>query len=173
MSHKLIALLGSCIQRYRIVYLVIGRIRNLLVGSVHRRRGSIDQMLNRMLCFHRCTAGFENVIETDDVRLYVYIRIRYRVTNSCLRRKIDYYREMILLKQAVNKRTVGKISSHKLPRAIGMRSCELFDLSETVFLDGNIIVIIHVIQSDNVYAMYGTQKFHNKVGTNKTGCTGY
>ena len=37
MSHKLIALLCGCIKRHWVVYLIISRIRNLLVAAIYRR----------------------------------------------------------------------------------------------------------------------------------------
>ena len=34
-SHQLIALLGGCIKAYRIVYLIVRRIRNLLIAAIY------------------------------------------------------------------------------------------------------------------------------------------
>ena len=45
MCHQLIRFLSGCIQRHRIIYLVIRAVRNLLVGTVDGGRRSIHQVL--------------------------------------------------------------------------------------------------------------------------------
>ena len=57
--HQLVRFLSGCIQRHRVIYLVVGAVRNLLVGTIDRGRRSIYQMLQTLAM----AAGFENIKE--------------------------------------------------------------------------------------------------------------
>ena len=72
----------------------------------------------------------------------------------------------MLLKNAVDKCFVRKVS---IDKCIVL---ELLKLRKTSFLDADIIVIVHVIQTDDLGIRLGSQDTLGKVGTNETGWTG-
>ena len=79
MRHQLVGLLGSSIQRDRVIHLIIGGVRHLLIASIDGTGRSVHQMLHRIV-----TAGFQNVIEANHVALDVSIRVGNGVANSRL-----------------------------------------------------------------------------------------
>ena len=85
------------------------------------------------------TAGFQNVVEADHIALDISIWVGDGVTNTCLRTQIDHNIRVMLLKNAVDKCFVRKVS---LDKCIVL---ELLKLRKTSFLDADIIVIVHVI----------------------------
>ena len=96
MSQQLIAFLGSGIQGHGIVHLVLSRIWHLFIGAVHRRRGSIHQMLHP-LCpiIIGMAAGLKDIVKADDIRLHVGVRIGNGIPDTCLGRQIDHYSRRI------------------------------------------------------------------------------
>ena len=115
-------------------------------------------MLHRIM-----TAGFQNVIEANHVALDVGIRVGNGVANASLGTQIDHNIRMVLLKNAVDKCLIRKIA---LDKGVVL---ELLKLSKTSFLDTNIIILVHVIQTDDLGIGLGSQDTLGKVGTNKTG----
>ena len=49
MSHQLIGFFCRSVKRHRIVYFIICRVWNLLVGSIYRRRRSIHEVLDSII----------------------------------------------------------------------------------------------------------------------------
>ena len=85
MSHQFIRFLGCRIQRYRVINLVIRAVRHFLITAIDRRTGCINQMLHRsMAIIIRMAAGFQNVIETNQVCFHICIRVCNRITNASL-----------------------------------------------------------------------------------------
>lgn len=108
-------------------------------------------------------ASFQNVIEANHVALDVSIRVGDGVTHTSLSTQIDHNIRVMLLKNAVDKCFVRKVS---LDKCIVL---ELLKLRKTSFLDADIIVIVHVIQTDDIGIRLGSQDTLGKVGTNETG----
>ena len=79
MGHQLVALLRCGIEADGIIHLVLRRIGYLLVGSIDTTGTGINQMFHFVVA-----AGFQDVIETDQVALDVGIRIGNAVTNTGL-----------------------------------------------------------------------------------------
>ena len=162
MCHQLIGLLGSRIQRNRIVHLVIGGVGHLLVAAVDRAGRCIHQMLHGIMA-----AGFQNVIEANHVTLDVGVRVCNRVANASLSTQIDHNIRVILLKNAVDKCLVRKAA---LDKSVVL---ELLKLRQASFLDTNVVIIVHVIQTDDLGIRLGSQDTLGKVGADKTGRTSY
>ena len=70
MGHKLVGLLGGCVQGHRVIHLVIRGVRHFFVAAINRGAGRIHQMLHRIMA-----ADFQNVIETNHITFDVSIRI--------------------------------------------------------------------------------------------------
>ena len=115
-------------------------------------------MLNRIM-----TAGFQNVVKANHVAFDVSVRVCDGVTHTCLSAQIDHNIRVILLKNAVDQRLVRKIALNK-----GV-FLELLKLSKTSFLDANIIIIVHVIQTDDLDIRLSGQNTLGKVGADKSG----
>ena len=122
-------------------------------------------MLHRVI-----TAGFENVVKTDEIALNIHIRICYRITHARLRRKIHDDFGVGFRKDFLNERLIREIPFYECPFASLLGLGKLFNLGKTVFLDGNIVVVIHIVKSNEIYTAYGIQKLRHKVRANKSGC---
>ena len=109
------------------------------------------------------TAGFQNVVEANHVALNVGIRVGDGVTHTCLSTQIDHNIRVILLKNAVDKCLVCKISFYK---GIVFKFLKLLKAS---FFDANIIIIVHVVQTNDLGIRLGSQDTLGKVRADKTG----
>ena len=118
-------------------------------------------MLHRIMA-----AGFQNVIEADHVAFNISIRVGDRVTNTRLGTQIDHNIRMILLENAVDQLFICKVALNK-----GV-ICKLLQLCKASFLDANIIIIVHVVQTDYLGIRLSGQDTLGKVGADKTGRTG-
>ena len=95
-------------------------------------------MLHRIMA-----AGFQNVVETDHIAFDVGIRVGYGVTHTSLRTKVDYNVRMVLLKDAIDEGFVCKVSFYK---GIVLK---FLKFSKTSFFDADIIVVVHVVQTND------------------------
>lgn len=94
MGHQLVALLRGGIEADRIIVFVIRRTRYLLVGSINATGTGINQVFHFVI-----TAGFQDVIETDQINLDVAVGIGDAITDSSLGGQIDNYLRMIGVEQ--------------------------------------------------------------------------
>ena len=100
----------------------------------------------------------------------IHIRICYRITHARLRRKIHDDFGVGFRKDFLNERLIREIPFYECPFASLLGLGKLFNLGKTVFLDGNIVVVIHIVKSNEIYTAYGIQKLRHKVRANKSGC---
>ena len=76
--------------------------------------------------------GFQNIIEADDIRLYIRIRVLYRVPHACLRRQVHHHLWLILLEDLVDYCLVCKISFHE--GVVDVLGNEAFEFLQSPFL---------------------------------------
>ena len=115
--------------------------------------------------FHRIMpAIFQNIIKADHIALYVCIWINNRVTDTRLSSKIDHNIRVILLKDAVNKRFVCKIP---LDKGVVF---EFLEFSQTCFFDSDIVVVIHVIKTNDLSIWFCGQDTLGKIRADEPGC---
>ena len=160
MRHELIGFFGGCVQGHRVVHLVIRGVRHLLVAAVDRAGRCIHQMLHGIIA-----AGFQNVIEANHVTLDVGVRVGDGVTHTSLSTQIDHNIRMVLLKNAVDKYLVRKVA---LDKGIVFKFLKLRKAS---FLDANVVIVVHVVQTNDLGIRLGSQDTLGKVGANETGRT--
>lgn len=167
MSQQLIALLGCCIQAYRVVYLVVCAERHLLVAAINRGRRCINQMFHRIVA-----AGLQDVVEADDIGFDVDIRMIDGIADACLGSQIDHDIEMIFFKKSVHKRFVadGSIYENML---YGRGLCSFFNLLQAPFLEAYFIVIVHVVQADRRACSEVFQQAKHEVCADKAGAACY
>lgn len=137
MSHQLVALFGCCVKAYRVIDLVVGRVRNLLVGAIHRAGGGIYQMLYPLCSVVvGMSASLQNVVEADHVALDIGIGIGDGIAYASLCRQVYNNVGMIFIKDGIDGSAVGNIALDKGPGGFRMSCCRLFDLLQAPFLDG-------------------------------------
>ena len=159
--HQLIRFLGCCIKGYRVINLVVGAVRNLLVGTVDRRRRSIHQMIQTLAT----TAGFKDIKEADQVRFHICIRIGDGVAHTSLCCKVNDHRRLVLLEQLGDQCLISDVAFYKSECGI------LGQLVQAELFQRHIIVSIHVIDADNRRRRSLLINSLHKVGTYKAGRT--
>ena len=93
--HQLIALLGSGIKTNGLVYSVLHGERHFLPIAVYRTGRSIHQMHDRIM-----SARLQHIKKSDNIAVYISLRIFYRIANPRLRGKIHHNIRLLLLKNA-------------------------------------------------------------------------
>ena len=88
---QLVALLGGGVEADGVVHLVVGGVRHLPVGAVDAGRGGVDQMLHAgASSVVAVTARLKDVVESDEVALYVRVGIGDAVPDPGLGRQVDH-----------------------------------------------------------------------------------
>ena len=158
--HQFIGFLGCCIERNRIIYLVVGAVRNLLVGTVDGGRRSIHQMLQTLAM----TAGFENIKETDQVGFHISIRVGDGVAHTSLCRKVNDHRWLVLLEQLSDQCLISDVAFNK-------SKCEILgQLVQTKLFQCYIVVVVHVVDTDDRSGRRFLIDSLHKIGTYKARC---
>lgn len=157
MREQFVALFGRRIQGHRIVHLVVGAVRHLLVRAVHAGRTGIHQMFHRVL-----SARFQHVIKADNIALDVHVRIGDGIPHARLRRQVDDDIEFILVEKLLNERLVRKVTFDKNPLAVRFIR-KLFDLREAVLFERNVVVVVHIVEPDEPNVLARAQQFHREI----------
>ena len=108
--HQFVALFGSGIEGHGIVNLVISGIWHFLVGAIDAATAGIYQVRDFVM-----TAGFEYVVETDEIGLDIGIGVGDAVTDSCLSGKVDYNVYVVVGEDLVDEGLVGDITFNERP----------------------------------------------------------
>ena len=117
-------------------------------------------MLHRIM-----TARLQNVVKAYHITLYVSVRVADRVPHPCLCGKVDHRIRVILLKNAVEQLLIRKISFDervviKLPKR-----------SEAGLLDPDVVIFIHIVQTDNLHIRLRCQQPLRQIRPYETRCT--
>ena len=112
------------------------------------------------------TDRFQDVVETDDVGSDVDIRMIDGITDAGLGSQIDDQIERMRLKQFLDESLVGNIAPDEFEILV-----QILNLFQTIFLQRNIIVIVHVVDTDDLYIRI-LQQPHGQIGTDETADTG-
>ena len=177
MCHQFVALLGSRIQGDWIVYLVVCAVWHLDIAAVHRGRTCIYQVLDTSvfaLLGQMVAAGFQDVVEPDDVALYVCIRIGDGVAYARLCGKVYHYGDVFFREESVHKIPVSNRAFHEHPFLLvpfGLAAYQGVYFSQTLCLYVHVVVV-----GDGVYSYY-PYPFHilkdslDKVASDESGST--
>ena len=98
---------------------------------------------------HRMPTGFEDVVEAEDVALDVGIGVVDAVAHSGLGGDVDHDIELVLLEQLIDKLLIGNAAFYKRPRIARITRMQLFESVEAVFLQGDIVIVVHVVNANN------------------------
>ena len=159
--HELVALFGGGVQRDRIVDFVVGGVRNLLVAAVHAGGARVHEVLDLVVA-----AGFQNVVESDEVTLDVSVGIGDGIADACLGGEVHDDGKAVLFEEAVDCSLVGEVCLDECPLFAG-RCREGFDFLEAFVLDVHVIVIGDGIEADEFGAGVIVQQLFAEVATDK------
>ena len=112
--HELVALLGGGVQRDRVIDLVVGGIRDLLVAAVHAGGARVHEVFDLIVA-----ACFQDVVESDEVALDVGIRVCDGIADACLGGEVHDDGKVVLLEQAVDCCLVGEVRFDECPLLAG------------------------------------------------------
>ena len=161
-GHELVALFGGRIERNRIVHLVLDAVGHLLVGAVDRGAGGIHQVLHRIVA-----AAFQNVVEANQVTLDVGVRVSDGVADTRLSRQVHHNLGLVFLEYSVHCLAVCNVPLYKCPAGFRMPGRRFFNLLQAPFFDGNIVVIVHIIDAHNGYGGSNVQQLQHQIGSNE------
>ncbi len=112
--HELVALLGGGVQRNGVVHFVVCGVGNFLVAAVHAGGARVHEVLDL-----KVAAGFQDVVESDEVALDVGIRVCDGIADACLGGEVHDDGEVVLLEQVVDCSLVGEVRLDKCPLLAG------------------------------------------------------
>ena len=79
-------------------------------------------------------AGFENVVEADEVGFDIYVGVGDTVPHTGLRGKVDDDLRLVFRKEVLNERLVRKVSLYECPGAVMLGIGKLADLRKSCLL---------------------------------------
>ena len=164
---KLVGLFSGCVEGDRVIDLVFNCEGHFFVAAVYGGAGGVDQMLDSCgTVVIGVAAGFEDVVETDQVALDVDVRVIDGVADAGLRRQVDDDRGFVDREYFVDQGIVRDAASDEnMPD----RGVDRVDHAKTVLLELRIIVIVHVVEADHSTAGQLAAEAHDKVGADKAG----
>ena len=154
----------------RVIDLVFYCEGHFFVAAVYGGTGGVDQVLDacRSIVIG-VSAGFEDVVESDQIALDVDVRMVDGVADAGLRSQIDHNRRPVCCEYFVHESFVcDAASDENMPD----RRVDRVDHAEAIFLKLRIIVIVHVVEADHGTALELAAKAHDEVGTDKAGRAG-
>lgn len=167
MGHQFVALLGGGIEGDGIVNLVVGAVGHLLVAAIDTGGGGIDEVLYpTLVLLIRIAAGFQDVVEADEVGLDIGAGVGDAVAHTGLGGQVDHYLRFVLGKETVDQLLVGNIALDK--GEVG----ELRQLGETLFLETYVVVVVHIIYSDNYGVIVTLIDGFDQIGADESGGAG-
>ena len=116
------------------------------------------------------TAGFEDVVESDDVGFDIGIGIGDAIADTCLGGKVDNDIGRVFGEAILNERFVGDAAfDEDEPTGIGHG----MDFCQTLLLQTNIVIVVHIVDAYNLSRGIFIKEQLNEVGTNEPGDTSH
>ena len=147
-GHELVALFGGGVQGNRVVHFVVGGVGDLLVAAIDAGGTGVNEVFD-FAFLGASAAGFEDIVEADEVALDVGVRVRDGIADSGLGGEVHDDSEVVLLEQAVDGRLVGEVCLDECPFFAG-RCRKSFDFLEAFVLDVHVIVVGDGIEADEL-----------------------
>ena len=114
----------------------------------------------------RVAAGFEDVVEADEIGLDIGTGVGDAVAHTGLGGEVDHYLRLVLGKEAVNQLLVGNVAFDK--GEVGV----LRQLGEALFLETYVVVVVHIIYSDNYGVIVTLIDGFDQIGADESGGAG-
>ena len=117
------------------------------------------------------SAGFQNVVESDEVALDVGVGVRDGIANAGLGGEVHDDGEVVLLEQAVDGGLVGEVRLGECPLFAGR--CRVgFDFLEALVLDVHVVVVGDAIESDEFRAVVFAEQLLAEIAADESGSSG-
>ena len=105
------------------------------------------------------TASFQNVKESNQVRVDVSPRVLNGIPHTRLGGQVHHNVEAVLSEQALYQRGIAQVAAHEgeTPRLVHLRQH-----SQASLLDARVVVAVHVVQTDDRVVGGFEQPLHQK-----------
>lgn len=117
-------------------------------------------------------ARFKDVVETDDIRFYIHVRVVDTVTHARLCREVDNNIEFVIREQFVNKRFIcdRAFAEYEFARAV-LRA--LIEFCEAIVLQRGVVIVVDVVDADNARLYVGGKQALDELRADEAGGAGY
>lgn len=95
--------------------------------------------------------GFQYVVKANKVTFDVGIRVGDGIAHACLRCQVYYYFRLVVGKDFVDECFVSQVAFDEGPLGVAVLGSAGSNLLQTVFLDGYVVVVVHVVQTDDLH----------------------
>ena len=106
--HELVALFGGGVQRNGVVHLVVGGVGDFLVAAVNAGRACVHEVFEYAFAC-AVAAGFEDVVEADEVALDVSVGVCDGIADAGLGGKVHDDSEAVFFEKVVDGGLVGEV----------------------------------------------------------------
>ena len=171
MGQQFVALLRGGIKRDGVIDLVIGAVGDFLVGAVDAAAAGVDEVLDGVMA-----AGFEDVVEADEVGFDVGIGVSDAVADTGLGGEVDDDIELVLCEEGVDEVAVGDVASDKGPGlslALPMGARDLLNFLKALFLEADVVVVVHIVDADNLGGGIVAKEELDEVAADEAGGAGH
>jgi len=141
-GHELVALLGGRVQAHGMVHVVVFREGLAGVEPVDRRGGREDEVLHAVVA-----AAFQQVGKAHQVGIHIGHGIDEAVAHAGLGRHVDDMGELFGREQGAHGFAFGHVLQHEAETGTA------FQLSQTVFLELDVVVVVEVVQANHGVAL--------------------
>ena len=158
--HQLVALLRGGIEAHGVVHLVVRGIGHFLVAAVDAAAAGIHEVLYLVVA-----ASLEEIVEANEVALYIGIGVGNAVTYARLRREVDHNIYLVLGEHLLDECLVGYIAFDECP-ILG----QAFYLFEPLVFEIDIVVIGDGVDAYDLDALKVVQQPFRQVAADKACC---
>ena len=137
-SEELVALFGGGVERDGVIDFVVGAEGDFGVAAVDGAAGGVDEVLGCVVA-----AGFEDVVEADEVGLDVGVGVVDAVTDAGLGGEVNDEVGLVLCEKLVNGGFVGEVAFDE------GEVFEAFEFFEAGGFEVRVVVRIEVVEADD------------------------
>ena len=121
------------------------------------------------------TAGLEQIVEADDVRLDISSRIGNGIAHPSLRGQIHYNRRTVAREKIVNQLFIGNGAFDESPSSSSFLRLwrHFFDFAEALVFDIDIIIVGDAVDAYYAYVTDFIEQSFDKIAANKAGSPGH
>lgn len=154
------------------VHLIVGAEGDLRIAAVDGGGGSVDQVLHAFgAVIIGMAAGFEDVVEADEVGLDVHVGIRNGIPHAGLGGEIHHDIRMPGDENGGNGLFICNISPDEMILRLPMGFAFVLQFLQTVLLQGYVVVVVHIVDADDADPLHRKEPLH-QVRPDKSGRTG-
>ena len=110
----------------------------------------------------------QDIVEAYEIALDIGVRIRYGITDTGLRGKIDHYRNMVVTKNLLHRILVHNRRVDECPV-----SAEGLDFAQALVLYVDIVIIGDTVDTDDTDIVNVREQALDEVAAYEAGCSGH